>query len=41
VQVSEQDVLDLEREAFLSLCGMPKTQARMSSLLQTGKPLRN
>ncbi|MDB5059952.1 MAG: 3-hydroxyacyl-CoA dehydrogenase/enoyl-CoA hydratase family protein, partial [Chloroflexi bacterium] len=41
VPVSEQDVLDLEREAFLSLCGMPKTQARMSALLQTGKPLRN
>jgi 3-hydroxyacyl-CoA dehydrogenase len=39
--VSEQDVLDLEREAFLSLCGMAKTQARMSALLQTGKPLRN
>jgi 3-hydroxyacyl-CoA dehydrogenase len=39
--VSEQYVLDLEREAFLSLCGEQKTQARMWSLLQTGKPLRN
>lgn len=39
--VSEQYVLDLEREAFLSLCGEEKTQARMWSLLQTGKPLRN
>ena len=39
--VSEQYVLDLEREAFLSLCGEGKTQARMWSLLQTGKPLRN
>ncbi|MBM3125512.1 MAG: 3-hydroxyacyl-CoA dehydrogenase/enoyl-CoA hydratase family protein [Chloroflexi bacterium] len=39
--VSEQYLLDLEREAFLSLCGEEKTQARMWSLLQTGKPLRN
>ena len=39
--VSEQHVLDLEREAFLSLCGIPKTQARMEALLKTGKPLRN
>ncbi len=39
--VSEQYVLDLEREAFLSLCGEEKTQARMWSLLQSGKPLRN
>ena len=39
--VSEQYILDLEREAFLSLCGEAKTQARMWSLLQTGKPLRN
>jgi len=34
-------VLDLEREAFLSLCGMEKTQERMQSILMTGKPLRN
>ena len=39
--VSEQYLLDLEREAFLSLCGEPKTQARMEHLLKTGKPLRN
>lgn len=39
--VSEQYFLDLEREAFLSLCGEPKTQERMWHILQTGKPLRN
>jgi 3-hydroxyacyl-CoA dehydrogenase len=39
--VSEQYILDLEREAFLSLCGEEKTQARMWSILQTGKTLRN
>ncbi len=39
--LSEQQVLDLEREAFLSLCGMEKTQARMESILMSGKPLRN
>jgi 3-hydroxyacyl-CoA dehydrogenase len=39
--VEEQYILDLEREAFLSLCGEKKTQERMWSLLQTGKPLRN
>ncbi|HEX6819003.1 MAG TPA: 3-hydroxyacyl-CoA dehydrogenase/enoyl-CoA hydratase family protein [Ktedonobacterales bacterium] len=39
--LSEQDILDLEREAFLSLCGNEKTQARMEALLTTGKPLRN
>jgi 3-hydroxyacyl-CoA dehydrogenase len=39
--VSEQYLLDLEREAFLSLCGHPKTQARMAHMLKTGKPLRN
>jgi 3-hydroxyacyl-CoA dehydrogenase len=39
--VSEQYILDLEREAFLGLCGEEKTQARMWNLLQTGKPLRN
>jgi 3-hydroxyacyl-CoA dehydrogenase len=39
--VSEQYILDLEREAFLSLCGEQKTQERMWHLLQTGKPLRN
>ncbi len=39
--VTEQYILDLEREAFLSLCGNEKTQKRMWNLLQTGKPLRN
>ena len=39
--VPEQYILDLEREAFLSLCGNEKTQKRMRNLLQTGKPLRN
>lgn len=39
--VTEQYLLDLEREAFLSLCGEPKTQARMRHLLSQGKPLRN
>jgi 3-hydroxyacyl-CoA dehydrogenase len=39
--VSEQHLLDLEREAFVSLCGEAKTQARMQALLETGKPLRN
>jgi 3-hydroxyacyl-CoA dehydrogenase len=40
-RVTEQYLLDLEREAFLSLCGDPKTQARMQHMLTTGKPLRN
>jgi 3-hydroxyacyl-CoA dehydrogenase len=39
--VSEQYILDLEREAFVSLCGERKTQARISHMLKTGKPLRN
>lgn len=39
--VDEQYILDLEREAFLSLCGEEKTRQRMMNLLQTGKPLRN
>jgi 3-hydroxyacyl-CoA dehydrogenase len=39
--VDEQYILDLEREAFLSLCGEEKTQERMWSLLRTGKLLRN
>ncbi|MGI8668632.1 MAG: 3-hydroxyacyl-CoA dehydrogenase/enoyl-CoA hydratase family protein [Aridibacter sp.] len=39
--VSEQHLLDLEREAFLSLCGEPKTQQRIAGMLKTGKPLRN
>lgn len=40
-EVSEQYLLDLECEAFLSLCGERKTQERMSHMLATGKPLRN
>ncbi len=39
--VSEQFLLDLEREAFLSLCGERKTQERIQHMLKTGKPLRN
>ncbi len=39
--VTEQYVLDLEREAFLSLCGERKTQERIAFTLKTGKPLRN
>jgi 3-hydroxyacyl-CoA dehydrogenase len=39
--VDEQYILDLEREAFISLCGEEKTRQRMWNLLQTGKPLRN
>ena len=39
--VSEQHLLDLEREAFLSLCGEPKTQERIAHTLKTGKTLRN
>lgn len=40
-QVSEQYLLDIEREAFLSLCGQKKTLERLQSILTTGKPLRN
>jgi 3-hydroxyacyl-CoA dehydrogenase len=39
--VTEEDLLGLEREAFLSLCGEPKTQARVGYTLKTGKTLRN
>jgi len=39
--VSEQLLLDLEREAFLSLCGEPKTQDRIIYMLKNNKPLRN
>lgn len=39
--VNEQYLLDLEREAFLSLCGEPKSQERMIHMLTKGKPLRN
>lgn len=40
-EVSEQYLLDLEREAFLSLCGEKKTLERIQSILTGGKPLRN
>ncbi len=39
--VNEQYLLELEREAFLSLCGEKKTQERIAFTLKTGKPLRN
>jgi 3-hydroxyacyl-CoA dehydrogenase len=39
--VSEQYLLDLEREAFLSLCGERKTLERIQHMLKTGKALRN
>jgi 3-hydroxyacyl-CoA dehydrogenase len=39
--VTETYLLDLEREAFLSLCGEPKTQERIGYTLKTGKTLRN
>jgi 3-hydroxyacyl-CoA dehydrogenase len=39
--VSEQYILDLEREAFLSLCGEKKTLERIQSVLKGGKPIRN
>ena len=40
-RVTEQYLLELEREAFLSLCGEKKTQQRIAHTLKTGKPLRN
>jgi 3-hydroxyacyl-CoA dehydrogenase len=40
-KVSDQYLLDLEREAFLSLCGEKKTLERIQSILTTGRPLRN
>ena len=40
-RVSEQYLLDIEREAFLSLLGTEKTQERIAHMLKTGKPLRN
>ena len=39
--LTEQQLLDLEREAFLSLCGERKTMERIGHTLKTGKPLRN
>jgi 3-hydroxyacyl-CoA dehydrogenase len=40
-EVTEQDIIDLEREATLRLLGTPETQARIKYMLETGKPLRN
>jgi 3-hydroxyacyl-CoA dehydrogenase len=40
-KVTEQYLLDLEREAFVSLCGEPKTQERIQHMLTTNRPLRN
>lgn len=39
--VTEEWILQLERKAFIALAATPKTQARMASILETGKPLRN
>ena len=39
--VTEQDILDLERESFLKLLGTKETQDRIAFMLKTGKPLRN
>ena len=39
--VSEQYLLDLEREVFLSLCGERKTLERIQSVLKSGRPIRN
>jgi len=39
--LNEERVLELEREAFLSLCGTEATQARIMHMLEKGKPLRN
>ena len=40
-EVTEDELLELEREAFLSLCGEPKSQERMQYMLMNNKPLRN
>ena len=39
--VTEAEMLELEREAFVSLCGEPKSQERMQFMLMNNKPLRN
>jgi 3-hydroxyacyl-CoA dehydrogenase len=41
MRVTEQHVLDLEREAFVSLCGEEKTRERIQYMLMNNKPLRN
>ena len=40
-EVTEEEILELEREAFVSLCGEPKSQERMQFMLMNNKPLRN
>jgi 3-hydroxyacyl-CoA dehydrogenase len=40
-EVTEDEILELEREAFISLCGEPKSQERMQYMLMNNKPLRN
>jgi len=40
-KVTEEELLELEREAFVSLCGEPKSQERMQHMLMKNKPLRN
>ena len=40
-EVTEDEILELEREAFVSLCGEPKSQERMQYMLMNQKPLRN
>jgi 3-hydroxyacyl-CoA dehydrogenase len=41
VLLTEEQLLELEQEAFLSLCGEEKTQDRLQYMLEKGKPLRN
>ncbi len=40
-EVTEDEMLELEREAFVSLCGEPKSHERMQHMLMHNKPLRN
>ena len=40
-ELSERELLDLEREVFLKLCGLEPTRQRMAHMLKTGKPLKN
>ena len=40
-KLTEQRLLEIEREGFMHLCGLPKTQERITHMLTTGKPLRN
>jgi 3-hydroxyacyl-CoA dehydrogenase len=40
-EVTEEEMLELEADAFVSLCGEPKSQERMQYMLMNNKPLRN